>query len=33
MERTAAFVVRWRLTIIALMLAVALSAAWVAGVR
>jgi hypothetical protein len=33
MERAAAFVVRWRLTIIALTLAVALSALWMSGAR
>jgi hypothetical protein len=31
MDRAASFVVRWRITIIALTLAVALSAAWLAG--
>ena len=33
MEKAASFVVRWRVTFIALTLAVALSAAWLAGLR
>jgi hypothetical protein len=33
MERAASFVARWRTTILALTLAVALSVAWLAGAR
>jgi hypothetical protein len=33
MDRAASFVVRWRITLIALTLAVTLSAVWLAGVR
>jgi hypothetical protein len=33
MDRAASFVGRWRITLIALTLAVALSAAWLAAIR
>jgi hypothetical protein len=33
MDRAASFVVRWRITLISLTLAVAFSAAWLAAIR